>query len=60
MKLIPITDFDGYYITEEGRVFCDLGKGCRDKTKRTEPYEVKPRPTRKGYLRVMVRLAGIG
>lgn len=30
----PIKDFDGYYITQEGKVFYDLGRGNRDKNKR--------------------------
>lgn len=51
----PIRDFDGYYITKEGKVFCDLGKGNRDKSKRCEPYEINPRLTKNGYARVCMR-----
>ena len=51
----PIRDFDGYYITKEGKVFCDLGRGNRDKSKRCEPYEIKPRLTQNGYSRVCMR-----
>lgn len=51
----PIKDFDGYYITHEGKVFCDLGRGNRDKNKRCEPYEIKPRKAKNGYLRVYMR-----
>ena len=51
----PIKDFDGYYITKEGKVFCDLGKGNRDRNKRCEPYEVNPRLTQNGYSRVYMR-----
>lgn len=54
-ELVPIKDFDGYYITKEGKVFCDLGKGCRDKSKRVAPYEVNPRPGKTGYMRVYMR-----
>lgn len=54
-ELVPIKDFDGYYITKEGKVFCDLGKGCRDKSKRAAPYEVNPRPGKTGYMRVYMR-----
>lgn len=39
-KMVKIKGFDGYYITEEGKVFCNLGKG---------------RPTKGGYLRVCMR-----
>ena len=55
LKLIPLEGFEGYYITKEGRVFCDLGKGCRDRSKRVKPYEIKPRPGKTGYLRVCMR-----
>ena len=30
--ILPIKDFDGYYISSEGKVYCNLGKGNRDKT----------------------------
>ena len=53
--MIPIKDFDGYYITKEGKVFCDLGKGNRNKNKRCIPYELKPRFTKDGYARVCMR-----
>ena len=53
--ILPIKDFDGYYISSEGKVYCNLGKGNRDKTKRCEMYEIKPRPTKTGYLRVYLR-----
>ena len=54
--LKPIKDFDGYFISSEGKVFCNLGKGNRRKTDRTvELYEVKPRPGKTGYMRVYMR-----
>lgn len=54
--LKPIKDFDGYFISNEGKVFCNLGKGNRRKTGRTvELYEIKPRPGKTGYLRVYMR-----
>ena len=54
--LKPIKDFPGYFISDEGKVFCNLGRGNRRKTDRTVPmYEVKGRPTKQGYLRVYMR-----
>ena len=53
--VFPITDFDGYFISSGGKVYCNLGKGCRDKTKRVKLYEIKPRPGKNGYLRVYMR-----
>lgn len=44
----PIEDFDGYFISDDGRVYCNLGKGNRRKNdKTTELYEINPRPTKK-------------
>lgn len=51
----PIYDFDGYFISDDGRVFCNLGKGNRDKSKTTELYEIKPRLTKNGYARIYAR-----
>lgn len=51
----PIKDFDGYYISNYGKVYCDLGKGNRRNSKRVDMYEVKGRLTRHGYLRVYAR-----
>ena len=55
MNIKPIINFDGYYISEDGKVYCDLGKGNRDRLKRTDMYEIKGRPTKGGYLRVCIR-----
>lgn len=55
MNIKPIIDFDGYYISDEGKVYSDLGKGCRDRAKRVELYEIKPRLTKNGYCRVCMR-----
>lgn len=54
-KIVPIPDFDGYYISSTGKVYSTLGRGRRDKTKFTTPYEIKPRPGKKGYMRVYMR-----
>lgn len=53
--LKPIQDYTGYFISDDGKVFCNLGKGCRDKSKTVELYELKPRQTKNGYLRVYAR-----
>lgn len=31
----PIEDFDGYFISNKGKVYCNLGKGCREDRRRT-------------------------
>lgn len=53
-----IKDFDGYFVSEDGTVWCNLGKGYRgvrrDREKR-EAYPIKPRITKNGYLRVYMR-----
>lgn len=40
--LKPIKDFDGYFISNTGKVFCNLGKGNRRKRATVPLYEVKP------------------
>lgn len=47
MKLKSIIGFTGYFISNDGKVFCNLGKGNRNKNKTVKLYEVKPRPTKK-------------
>lgn len=52
----PIEGFKGYFVANNGKIFCNLGKGNRRKTDKTvEPYELKPRPLPNGYLRVYMR-----
>ena len=53
----PIYDFDGYFISDTGDVYCNLGKGRRiDKVDtRVAMYKIKPRPTKNGYMRVYMR-----
>lgn len=54
-EIKEIKDFTGYYISNEGKVYCNLGRGNRDKNKTTDLYEIKPRKTSHGYLRVYAR-----
>lgn len=54
-KIKAIPDFDGYYVSTEGKIYSTLGRGRRNKAKRVEPYELKPRPGKKGYMRVYMR-----
>lgn len=51
----PIEGFDGYFISKDGKVYCNLGNGCRDRSKRVDLYEIKPRPGKTGYMRVYMR-----
>lgn len=53
--LKPIDNYDGYFISNDGKVYCNLGKGCRDRSKTVELYELKPRVAKNGYLRVYAR-----
>lgn len=56
MQLKPIADFDGYFISKDGKVFSNLGKGNRRLTNKTvDLYEIKPRSLPNGYLRVYMR-----
>lgn len=53
--LIEIKDFKGYFISDEGKVFCNLGRGNRNKDKTVPLYELKSRLTKNGYLRIYAR-----
>lgn len=50
-----IDDYKGYFISDNGKVYCNLGKGNRDKNKTVDLYEIKPRLTKNGYARVYAR-----
>ena len=54
-RIKKIDDFKGYYISKNGKVYCELGKGNRDKNKTVKLYEIKPRLTRNGYCRIYAR-----
>ena len=54
-KIKKIDNFEGYYISDAGVVFSDLGRGNRHNGKRTEMYKIKPRLTKNGYARVYMR-----
>ena len=51
----PIPDFGGYFISDDGKVLCNLGKGNRNRDRTVEMYEVTPRLTKNGYARVYLR-----
>ena len=50
-----IENFTGYYIEDNGTVWCNLGKGSKSKDKRTDLYRIKGRSLPNGYLRVYMR-----
>ena len=50
----PIFNYDGYFISNLGKVYCNIGKGGKN-TNRKELYEIKPRLTKTGYARVYIR-----
>lgn len=51
----PIPEFDGYFISDDGKVYSNLGKGNRRNNKTVPLYEIKPRLTKHGYCRVYMR-----
>lgn len=51
----PINDYNGYFISDDGKVYCNLGIGNRHKDKTVELYEIKPRLTKHGYARIYAR-----
>lgn len=56
----PINDFEGYFISDDGKVYSNLGRGNRRNGKTTELYEINPRPTHNGYMRVCCRQSSTG
>ena len=58
--LKQIKEFDGYFISDAGKVFCNLGKGNRRTEKTVQLYEIKPRKTKTGYCRVLMRKTSTG
>lgn len=52
-----LTNFPGYFVSDTGYVYCNLGKGNRDKNKKLDtPYQLMGRPCgKKRYLRVYLR-----
>lgn len=55
MNIKPIKDHKGYMICDAGIVFCNLGKGNRNKDHTVPAYEIKPRTTTHGYDRIYAR-----
>lgn len=55
IRIRPINNCEGYFITDTGDVYSILGKGNRNKNKITRPYRLKPRRTNTGYQRVYLR-----
>lgn len=53
--IVPIPNYTGYFIGDDGKVFCNLGKGNRRNGKTVDLYEVIPRATRNGYMRIYAR-----
>ena len=56
----PIEDFDGYFISDDGRIYCNLGRGNRRVGKTVELYEINPRLSKNGYMRVYCRQTSTG
>ena len=51
----PLENYNGYFISDKGKVYCNLGKGNRRNGKTVSLYEVQPRYTINGYARVYIR-----
>ena len=51
----PIIGYSGYFISDYGNVYCNLGKGNRNRNKTISLYKIKPRITKNGYYRIFAR-----
>jgi hypothetical protein len=50
-----LINYKGYFVSSNGKVYCNLGKGNRNKNKTVMMYEIKPRLTKNGYARIYAR-----
>lgn len=50
-----IEGYTGYFVSDDGKVYCNLGQGNRNKNKTVEMYEILPRLTKHGYARIYAR-----
>jgi hypothetical protein len=50
-----INGYTGYFISDDGKVYCNLGRGNRRIGKTVDLYEIRPRYTKTGYSRVCLR-----
>lgn len=50
-----IKDHPGYFVSDSGKVYCNLGKGNRRGGKTVPLYEIAPRYTKGGYGRICAR-----
>lgn len=54
-KLKSIENYDGYFISNKGNVYSELGRGNRHKGNIKELTKLKPRLSKNGYERVYMR-----
>lgn len=55
MILKEIENFKGYFVSDNGTIFCNLGKGNRRKGRTVPLYPITPRQTKNGYMRIYAR-----
>ena len=55
-----IKDYNGYFISDDGKVYCNLGRGNRRTGKTVDLYEIRPRFTKNGYARIYARNSETG
>ena len=58
IKAIP--DYEGYFIEDNGTVWCNLNRGSHTKNGDNGMHKLKYRLTRKGYARVYMRQTSTG
>lgn len=55
IEIRAIPDYDGYFISNDGKVYCNLGKGNRRNGKTVEMYQLRPKRMKSGYLQIRMR-----
>lgn len=51
----PVDKYKGYFVSDDGKIYSNLGRGNRNKDKTVDLYEIRPRLTKQGYARVCMR-----
>lgn len=55
IEIRAIPNYDGYFISNNGKVYCNLGKGNRRNGKTVEMYQLRSKRTKNGYLQIRMR-----
>lgn len=50
-----LKNYEGYFVSDDGQIYSNLGQGNKNKDNRTMMYPLKQRINKQGYPRVILR-----